>query len=356
MNQENTQGGAMTKFSILDLAPIKEGGDAKQALNESVEISQCAESWGYSRYWVAEHHNMRGIASAATSLVISHIASNTRSIRVGAGGIMLPNHSPLIIAEQFGTLATLHGNRIDLGLGRAPGTDQNTMLALRRSGTEDVSQFPRNVVELQHYLKPAEDDQPIIATPGEGTNVPIYILGSSLFGAQLAGMLGLPFAFASHFAPGALQQALEIYRNSFKPSDQLEKPYSILGFNICAADDHDTAVFHRTSSIKSIIRLRQGNPGKLPRPEKNFEEKLNESQRQVVSQMSKCSAVGDAENVEAAISEFLQATSADEIIFNCSIFDHEARLRSYEITSQVMNGIRREGRKNDRKEARSLYS
>ncbi len=169
-------------------------------------------------------------------------------------------------------------------------------------------------------------------------------------------MLGLPFAFASHFAPGALQQALEIYRNSFRPSDQLEKPYSILGFNICAADDHDTAVFHRSSSIKSIIRLRQGNPGKLPRPEKNFEEKLNQSQRQVVSQMSKCSAFGDAENVEAAISEFLQATSADEIIFNCSIFDHEARLRSYEITSQVMNGMRREGSKNDRKEARSLHS
>ena len=217
----------MTKFSILDLAPIKEGGDAKQALDESVEISQCAEGWGYSRYWVAEHHNMKGIASAATSLVISHIASNTSDIRVGAGGIMLPNHTPLIIAEQFGTLATLHGNRIDLGLGRAPGTDQNTMLALRRSGTEDVSEFPRNVVELQQYLKPAETDQAIIATPGEGTNIPIYILGSSLFGAQLAGMLGLPFAFASHFAPGALHQALEIYRSSFKPSDQLKTPYKI---------------------------------------------------------------------------------------------------------------------------------
>ena len=343
----------MTKFSILDLAPIKEGGDAKQALNESVEISQCAESWGYSRYWVAEHHNMRGIASAATSLVISHIASNTSIIRVGAGGIMLPNHSPLIIAEQFGTLATLHGNRIDLGLGRAPGTDPNTMLALRRSGTEDVSQFPRNVVELQHYLKPAENDQAIIATPGEGTNVPIYILGSSLFGAQLAGMLGLPFAFASHFAPAALQQALEIYRNSFKPSDQLKKPYSILGFNICAADDHETALFHRTSSIKSIIRLRQGNPGKLPRPEKNFEERLNASERQIVSQISKCSAVGDAEDVEAAISEFSQATGADEIIFNCSIFNHEARLRSYEITGQIMSRIRRAESKNGRETALS---
>ncbi len=330
----------MTRFSVLDLAPIKEGGDAKQALNESVEISKCAEGWNYSRYWVAEHHNMRGIASAATSLVIGHIASNTSNIRVGAGGIMLPNHSPLVIAEQFGTLATLYGNRIDLGLGRAPGTDQNTMLALRRSSTEDVTEFPRNVVELQHYLKPAETGQAIIATPGEGTNVPIYILGSSLFGAQLAGMLGLPFAFASHFAPGALQQAIEIYRDSFKPSDQLEKPYVILGFNVCVADNRDIAIFHRSSSIKSIIRLRLGNPGKLPRPEKNLELKLNESERQIVSQMSKCSAVGDAEDLEAVISEFLEATQADEIIFNCSIFDHEARLRSYEITSQVMQRIR----------------
>ena len=330
----------MTRFSILDLAPIKEGGDAKQALEESVEISKCAEGWNYLRYWVAEHHNMRGIASAATSLVISHIASNTSKIRVGAGGIMLPNHSPLIIAEQFGTLATLHGNRIDLGLGRAPGTDQNTMLALRRSGNEDVSEFPRNVVELQHYLKPAETGQAIIATPGEGTNVPIYILGSSLFGAQLAGMLGLPFAFASHFAPGAMHQALEIYRNSFKPSDQLKEPYVILGFNVCVADDHETALFHRSSSIKSIIRLRLGNPGKLPKPEKDIDRKLNESERQIVSQMSKCSAVGDAEDFEAAISGFLEDTQAEEIIFNCSIFDHEARLRSYEITSQVMGRMR----------------
>ena len=330
----------MTKFSILDLAPIKEGGDAKQALDESVEISQCAEGWGYSRYWVAEHHNMRGIASAATSLVISHIASNTSDIRVGAGGIMLPNHTPLIIAEQFGTLATLHGNRIDLGLGRAPGTDQNTMLALRRSGTEDVSEFPRNVVELQQYLKPAETDQAIIATPGEGTNIPIYILGSSLFGAQLAGMLGLPFAFASHFAPGALHQALEIYRSSFKPSDQLKNPYVILGFNVCAADDYDTALFHRSSSIKSIINLRLGNPGKLPRPEKNLEGRLNESERHIVTQMSKCSAVGDAEDLEAEIFRFLETTQADEIIFNCSIFDHEARLKSFEITGQVMDRIR----------------
>jgi luciferase family oxidoreductase group 1 len=329
----------MTKFSILDLAPIREGGNAKQALAESVDIAQHAENWNYERFWVAEHHNMRGIASAATSVVIGHLAGNTHTIRVGAGGIMLPNHSPLVIAEQFGTLATLYGNRIDLGLGRAPGADQYTMQALRRSVSEEINEFPRNVVELQHYLKPAEQNQRIIATPGEGTNVPLYILGSSLFGAQLAGMLGLPFAFASHFAPKAMNDAIEIYRNSFKASDQIERPYILLGFNICAADDEETATFLRTSSIKSLINLRRGSPGKLPPPEYNFEKNLTDPEREMAQSMGKCSAVGDTITVKKEISDFLDRTKANELILNCSIFDHEARLRSYEIASEVMTEI-----------------
>ncbi len=225
----------MALHSVLDLAPIVQGSNSTEALQRSLDLAQHAEGWGYNRYWVAEHHNMRGIASSATAVVVGHLAGGTSTIRVGSGGIMLPNHAPLMIAEQFGTLASLYPDRIDLGLGRAPGTDQLTMQALRRTLSGDVEDFPRDVMELQHYLKEAEPGQRVIATPGAGTNVPIWILGSSLFGAQLAAMLGLPFAFASHFAPSYMDAAIEIYRTTFKPSEQLQKPHVMLGFNICAA-------------------------------------------------------------------------------------------------------------------------
>ena len=238
-----------TKLSVLDLSPIPQGSTPGEALNNSLDLAQHAESLGYHRYWVAEHHSMRGIASAATSVVIGYLAAGTSTIRVGAGGIMLPNHSPLVIAEQFGTLASLYPERIDLGLGRAPGTDQVTSQALRRTLNGSSDDFPRDVVELQQYFKRADKHQRVIAVPGEGTNVPLWILGSSLFGAQLAAMLGLPFAFASHFAPQQMMQALEIYRDRFKPSAQLKQPYVMLGFNICAADTVEEAQYLRSSSL-----------------------------------------------------------------------------------------------------------
>ena len=233
----------MTKFSVLDLSPVTEGSTPSEALQNSLDLIQHAEAWGYERYWVAEHHNMRGIASAATAVVIGHLAGGTSSIRVGSGGIMLPNHAPLVIAEQFGTLASLYPGRIDLGVGRAPGTDQITAHALRRTLTGDIEDFPRDVVELQHYLQDVQPGQRVLAVPGAGTNVPIWILGSSLFGAQLAGMMGLPFAFASHFAPAMMTQAIAVYRQHFKPSEQLTSPYLMLGFNVCAAESNDEAQY-----------------------------------------------------------------------------------------------------------------
>ena len=256
----------MTAFSILDLSPIPEGGDAALALHNTVDLAQHAERWGYRRYWIAEHHNMPGIASAATAVVIGHIANATATIRVGAGGIMLTNHAPLVIAEQFGTLATLFPDRIDLGLGRAPGTDQSTSHALRRNLNGDIDAFPRDVVELQHYFKVVEPGQRVRAVPGAGLDVPIWILGSSLFGAQLAAALGLPYAFASHFAPAALMPALEIYRSRFEPSAHLAEPYVMVGFNVFAAETEQEARLLRTSAQQSILRLRRGSPGQLPPP------------------------------------------------------------------------------------------
>ena len=256
----------MTAISLLDLSPIPEGGDAALALRNSADLAQHAERWGYKRFWLAEHHNMPGIASAATAVVIGHVAAATSTIRVGAGGIMLPNHAPLVIAEQFGTLATLFPGRIDLGLGRAPGTDQTTSRALRRNLEGDVNAFPRDVVELQNYFQPPEPGQRVRAVPGAGVDVPIWILGSSLFGAQLAAMLGLPYAFASHFAPAALMDAISIYRARFEPSAQDAKPYVMVGFNVVAADSEREARFLYTSIQQSILRLRGGAPGKLPPP------------------------------------------------------------------------------------------
>ena len=329
----------MPLFSVLDLAPVCEGSNATTALHNALDLAQHVEKWGFSRYWVAEHHNFPGIASAATSVLIGYIAGGTSTIRVGAGGIMLPNHAPLMIAEQFGTLASLYPDRIDLGLGRAPGTDQLTMQALRRSLSQEVGDFPRDVTELQHFLKEPDAAQKIVATPGAGTNVPLWILGSSLFGAQLAAMLGLPFAFASHFAPAAMDQAIDIYRENFKPSEQLEKPHVMLGYNVCAADSAEEADLLRSSSLQSFVNMRKGAAGKLPPPIANFEATLSAPEQQMLHQMARCAAVGDADMIEDQIKKFLKETEADELIIASSIFDHKARLHSYELTAEVAGRI-----------------
>jgi luciferase family oxidoreductase group 1 len=303
------------------------------ALHNSLDLAQYAERWGYRRYWIAEHHNMPGIASAATAVVIGYIANGTSTIRVGAGGIMLPNHAPLMVAEQFGTLATLFPGRIDLGLGRAPGTDQQTSHALRRKLDGDVNEFPRDVVELQHYFKDVEPGQRVRAVPGAGLEVPIWILGSSLFGAQVAAALGLPYAFASHFAPADLMPAIEIYRSHFQPSSALKEPYVMVGLNVFAADTDADARVLRTSVQQSLIQLRRGNPGQLPPPAAGFEEGLSAPDRQLLDQMQSCSVVGSTKTVRIGIEEFVERTGADEVMISTHIFDHDARLRSLEITA-----------------------
>jgi luciferase family oxidoreductase group 1 len=331
----------MTKFSVLDLAPVTEGSDATKALRNTLDLAQHADAWGFERYWIAEHHNIAGIASSATSIVIGYVAGGTSRIRVGAGGIMLPNHAPLMIAEQFGTLASIYPNRIDLGLGRAPGTDQLTMQALRRSLSQEVGDFPRDVVELQHYLKEAQPGQRVVATPGAGTNVPIWILGSSLFGAQLAAMLGLPFSFASHFAPAAMDEAMQIYREKFEPSEQLQEPYVMLGYNVCAAETDEEANFLRTSSLQSFVNLRRGAPGKLPPPIADYESTLSGAEQAMLSQMSRCAAVGSPESVKQQIGAFIDETKVDELMVVSSVFDHQARLRSYEITADIAKAFQK---------------
>jgi luciferase family oxidoreductase group 1 len=326
----------MAAFSVLDLSPIPEGGDAAVALRNTADLAQHAEQWGYRRFWLAEHHNMPGIASAATAVVIGHVAAATSTIRVGAGGIMLPNHSPLVIAEQFGTLATLFPGRIDLGLGRAPGTDQRTSQALRRTLDGDVDAFPRDVVELQQYFAAVEPGQRVRAVPGAGLEVPIWILGSSLFGAQLAAALGLPYAFASHFAPAALMQALEIYRAQFRPSAQLAKPYAMAGLNVFAAETAAEARLLRTSVQQSILHLRRGQPCPLPPPVPGFEEGLSSAERQMLDQMQSCSVVGAPDRIGAGVDAFVEQTGADEVMITAHIFDHDARLRSLQITAEQL--------------------
>ena len=329
----------MTVLSVLDLSPILQGSTASQALSNTLDLARHAEQLGYYRYWVAEHHNMRGIASAATSVVIGHVAGGTQTIRVGAGGIMLPNHAPLMIAEQFGTLEALYPGRIDLGLGRAPGTDGVTAQALRRTLHSDPNKFPQDVLELREYLKEAQPNQQVCAVPGHGSNVPLYILGSSLFGAQLAAILGLPFAFASHFAPQAMMQALQIYRDEFEPSETLAKPYVILGYNICAADTTEEAIYLRSSGLQAFLNLRFGNPGQLPPPIRDFEDTLNPQQKQVMAQISSCASTGDVNQVRSDVSEFIQQTQADELIVVAQIYDHSARKRSYEIAMQACTNL-----------------
>jgi len=322
-------------ISILDLAPVVEGGGPAEALRNTLDLAQHAEQWGYTRFWLAEHHNMTGIASAATSVVIGYVAGGTKTIRVGAGGIMLPNHSPLVIAEQFGTLESLYPGRIDLGLGRAPGTDQRTLLALRRSAMS-ADTFPQDVLELQALLGPVAEGQRIQAVPGTGTNVPIWILGSSLFGAQLAGELGLPYAFASHFMPQPLMAALDTYRTSFKPSARLQQPYVMAGVNVFAADTDAVARRLFTSVQQSITNRLRGMPGRLPPPIDDIESYWNPAEKAEVSARLECSFVGSAEVVSGGLRQFIEQTAVDEIMIVSAIYDHPARLRSYQLAAEAL--------------------
>src|SRR4029079_3186447 len=319
----------MFSLSVLDLAPIVEGGDAGQALRNSVDLARHAECWGYARFWLAEHHNMPGIASAATSVAIAHVAAATTTIRVGAGGIMLPNHAPLVVAEQFGTLESLFPGRIDLGLGRAPGSDPATARALRRTLHSDPDDFPHEVLELMSYFHP-EDGQMVRAVPGSGLDVPIWILGSSLFGAQVAAMMGLPFAFASHFAAAQMTQAIAIYRQRFRPSGIIEKPRLMLGINVVAADTDDEARFLATSGRQSFANLRRGMPTTLPPPNREFEKEVTPFRGIPLHQVQSVSIVGSAKTVKDDLTDFVARTQADELIVVSHIYDHSARLRSYE--------------------------
>lgn len=322
------------KLSVLDLSPIAEGSDASQSFKHTLDLAQHAEKWGYHRYWLAEHHGMPGIASAATSILIGHVAAGTTTIRVGAGGIMLPNHSPLVIAEQFGTLESLFPKRIDLGIGRAPGSDQVTAHALKRNLDSASDTFPHDVMELLDYFS-SKPMGPVKAVPGTGLNVPIWILGSSLFGAQLAASLGLPYAFASHFAPTYMMQALEIYRSTFRSSQYLDKPYVMLGLNVFAADTDEEAHFLASSMQQAFINLRSGTPSKLPHPISNFWDQLGGTERAMLDQTLSCTAIGTAQKVESEIIDFIAKTEADELMITSQIFDHEARLKSYKITAKT---------------------
>ena len=324
----------MIPFSVLDLSPILEGSTAAQSFRNSRDLAQHAEAWGFKRYWLAEHHGMPGIASAATSVLMAYVAGATSSIRVGAGGIMLPNHSPLVIAEQFGTLESLFPGRIDLGLGRAPGSDQITARALRRNLESSSDEFPQDVVELMDFLSESPR-QPVRAVPGTGLKVPVWILGSSLFGAQLAAALGLPYAFASHFAPAQMMDAITVYRGSFRPSAQLAQPYVMLGFNVFAADTQEQAEFRATSMQQAFVNIRTGKPSKLPPPLKDYPNTVGPQGRALLDSVLSCSAIGSPDTVRAALKAFIKRTGADELMITCQIYDHAQRLRSFEITSQL---------------------
>ncbi len=328
----------MIPFSILDLSPINEGSDAAQSFRNTLDLARHGERWGYQRFWLAEHHGMPGIASAATAVLIGHVAGGTSTIRVGAGGIMLPNHSPLVIAEQFGTLESLFPGRIDLGLGRAPGSDQLTARALRRNLAADADQFPQDVVELMDYFS-AEQRHAVRAIPGAGLNVPIWILGSSLFGAQLAAALGLPYAFASHFAPVQMMQAIALYRATFKPSVHLEKPYVMLGYNVFAADTEEEAQFLATSMQQAFVSLRSGHPKRLQPPMADYLNRIGPQERALLDQVLSCAAIGSRDTVKNSLKAFIEQTGADELMITSQIFDHAARLRSYEITADLREAL-----------------
>jgi luciferase family oxidoreductase group 1 len=329
----------MSAFSVLDLAPVVQGSTPADALRNSLDLAQHAERWGYRRYWVAEHHNMVGIASAATAVVIGYIAGGTDSIRVGSGGIMLPNHSPIVIAEQFGTLESLYPGRIDLGLGRAPGTDQRTLQALRRH-PDNAESFPADVLELQALLGPLLPGQSVQAVPGTGTNVPIWILGSSLFGAQLAAMLGLPYAFASHFAPDALLQALQVYRRDFKPSAQLARPYAMVGVNVIAADTDVVARRLFTSLQQQFTNMFRRARGLLQPPIDDIESYWSQAEKAQASNMLRYAFVGSRETIRRGLQHCIEETAADEVMVASAIYDHAARLRSYEILGEVAESLK----------------
>ncbi len=329
---------AMIPFSILDLSPVVEGGTVPQSLANSARLAQAGERLGYNRYWLAEHHGMKGIASAATSVVIGHVAAATSTIRVGAGGIMLPNHAPLIIAEQFGTLDALFPGRIDLGLGRAPGSDGVVARAMKRDLHAAAERFPQDVAELMSYFS---GTGPVTATPGEGANVPVWMLGSSLYGAQVAAHFGLPYAFASHFAPAAMMQAIEIYRDRFQPSAQLDRPYVMLGFNIIAADTDEEAQYLATSLLQAFVNLGRGMPGQLPRPVEGYDRTLPAEAKARLAGVLSASAIGSPDTVADATSAFLARTGADELIVAGSLHDFDKRVRSYEIAADVRSSLSR---------------
>lgn len=328
----------MTAYSLLDLVPVVQGGTVARSLAQAADLARHAERLGYSRYWVAEHHGMAGIASAATAVVIAHVGQATSTIRIGAGGIMLPNHAPLQIAEQFGTLDALFPGRIDLGLGRAPGSDQRVARAMRRTLDTDPNAFPNDVVELQSYF--ADDGRTgITATPGAGAKPELWILGSSLFGAQLAAILGLPYAFASHFAPDPLDQAMEAYRTQFRPSAQLEKPYAMAGFNVFAADTHEEAAYLASSQQQAFVALRTGNPRQLPPPVDGYRAGLPPQHAAILDHVLQCSAIGTREEVARGLAAFIRRTGVDEVMLTSMIYDHDARKRSLELAASAMREL-----------------
>ena len=327
-----------TPYSLLDLAPIRRGGTAAEAFRNALDLARHAERWGYRRYWLAEHHNLPGVASAATAVVIGHVAAGTSRIRVGAGGVMLPNHAPLVIAEQFGTLESLYPGRIDLGIGRAPGGDRQTAWALRRTLAGGES-FPHDLHELMSYFRPAAPDQAVRAVPGEGLNVPIWLLGSSDFSARLAAELGLPFAFASHFAPDYLHAALALYREHFRPSEQLGEPYATVGVNVVAADTDAEARRLFTSLQQQFLNLARGTPGQLPPPVESMEGRWSPPERAQVERMTRVSVVGSPGAVREGLSGLLSETGADELMLTAHIFDHAARLRSFELAAVALREL-----------------
>lgn len=324
-----------TPLSMLDLATVRDGKSVADALQTSVKTAQHAESLGFNRYWLAEHHNMGGIASSATAVLIGHIAGKTNTMRIGSGGIMLPNHAPLVVAEAFGTLAELYPDRIDLGLGRAPGTDQATMRALRRNRLNSAEDFPNEVSELQRLLAAPSTGQVITATPGAGTNVPIWLLGSSLFSAQLAGERGLPYSFASHFAPRMLLEALQVYRRSFKPSAALDKPYVMIGVPVIAADTDDEAEYLASSIYQRILGLLKGDLGKLPAPVDNYLNSLHPQERHAIKDFLAAAVIGSPETVANGLQELIALTQADELMLVCDVYEPELRFKSMSLTAQV---------------------
>jgi len=326
-------------YSILDISPIPQGFTAADALRNSLDVARHAEKWGYTRYWVAEHHNMTGNASSATAVLVGYLAGGTSTIRVGSGGVMLPNHAPLVIAEQFGTLESLYPGRIDLGLGRAPGTDQMTARALRRDLLGSDDRFPQDVRELQHYFGPIQEGQAVKAIPGANTEVPIWILGSSLYGAQLAAHFGLPYAFASHFAPEQLLEAMKIYRELFRPSDTLAKPYCAFLMNVVAADTDEEAQYLFTTLQQNVVRMRRNTRGQLPPPIEDLDEFCEPHEKAAAAHTLQVSVVGSLETVQKGMRHWLEATGANEMIITGQIFDHQARLRSFEIAAQAAQAL-----------------